>query len=93
MKINLEKIILKNLKDEIMGEVNGRVAIANSMYTQGGKDNLLCMDLAKKMYNGDENLEYTRSEVAIIRDTVYKNFVPMMIDAVVPIINEAETKN
>lgn len=91
MKINLEKIILKNLREEIVGEVNGREAIANNLYTQGGKDNLMCMDLAKKMYNGDEDLEYTRNELAIIRETVYKNFVPMMIDAVIPIINKAES--
>lgn len=93
MKINLEKVVLKDLKGKVLGEMNAREIIANNMYTQGGKDNLSCMDLAKKMYNGNEDTEYTRAEVAIIRDTVYNNFVPMAIDAIVPIINEAETKN
>lgn len=93
MKLNLEKVTLKDLKGEVVGEMNGRAQIANGLYTSGGKNNLACLDLSKKMYNGNEETEYSREELSVIREFVYAHFVPIAIDAIVSILNEAETKN
>ena len=90
MKLDLEKVTIKDLKGKIVGEVNGRESIANILYTHVGEDNLLCMDLAKKMIAGDKDTDYSRKEVVVIRNSVYKNCIPAMIDAVIPILNGAE---
>ena len=93
MKINLEKVVLKDLQGEVKGEINGRTQIANSLYNNGGKNNLACLDLAKKMYTGNKDTDYSREELSLIREHIYNHFVPIAIDAVVAILNEAETKN
>lgn len=69
--------------------VNARKQIANLIYSQGAGLGLAGQALAVKMWNGNDNTEYTDDEVKIIKELVERTTAPCFIDAVNAAIGDA----
>lgn len=76
--------------------VNARKQIANIIYSQGAGFGLAGQALSVKMWNGNNETEYTDDEVKIIKELVERTTAPCFIDAVNAAISNAtsvEEKN
>ena len=69
--------------------VNERRQNANIIYSQGAGLGLAGQALAVKMWNGNDETEYTDDEVRIIRELVERTTAPCFIDAVNDAISNA----
>lgn len=90
MKLQLEKLKVKKslTSDEVM-EMEARKEIANGIYQQG-TGGLADAALAVKMWNGDDNTDYTEEEADAILQFTAKHYVPAVIIAVQDVINAAK---
>ena len=91
MKIELEHLeVFTTLDNTQCQVVNARKQIANIIYSQGAGLGLAGQALAVKMWNGNDDTEYTDDEVKIIKELVERTTAPCFIDAVnAAIINSA----
>lgn len=90
MKINLEHLeVFMTLDKNQCQVVNARKQIANLIYSQGAGLGLAGQALAVKMWNGNDNTEYTDDEVKIIKELVERTTAPCFIDAVNAAIGDA----
>lgn len=69
--------------------VNARKQIANLIYSQGVGLGLAGQALAVKMWNGNDDTEYTDDEVKIIKELVERTTAPCFIDAMNTAISNA----
>ena len=69
--------------------VNARKQIANLIYSQGAGLGLAGQALAVKMWNGNDDTEYTDDEIRIIKELVERATAPCFIDAVNAAISNA----
>ena len=95
MKINLEHLeVFMTLDKNQCQVVNARKQIANIIYSQWAGLGLAGQALAVKMWNGNDETEYTDDEVRIIRELVERTTAPCFIDAVnAAISNSADDEN
>ena len=97
MKIELEHLeVFTTLDNTQCQVVNARKQIANIIYSQGAGLGLEGQALAVKMWNGNDETEYTDDEVRIIKELVERTTAPCFIDAVNAAISNAvsiEEKN
>lgn len=83
MKIELEHLeVFMTLDKNQCQVVNARKQIANLIYSQGAGLGLAGQALAVKMWNGNDDTEYTDDEVKIIKELVERTTAPCFIDAV-----------
>lgn len=83
MKIELEHLeVFMTLDKNKCQVVNARKQIANIIYSQGAGLGLAGQALAVKMWNGNDDTEYTDEEVEIIKELVEHTTAPCFIDAV-----------
>ena len=83
MKIKLEKLeIFMTLDKNESQVINARKQIANLIYSQGAGFGLAGQALAVKMWNGDDEIDYSSEEVSIITSIVEKTTAPCFIEAV-----------
>ena len=83
MKIKLEKLeIFMTLDKKESQVINARKQIANLIYSQGAGFGLAGQALAVKMWNGDDEIDYSSEEVSIITSIVEKTTAPCFIEAV-----------
>ena len=83
MKLNLEHLeVFTTLDKNQCQVVNARKQIANIIYSQGAGLGLAGQALAVKMWNGNDETEYTDDEVRIIKELVERTTAPCFIDAV-----------
>lgn len=83
MKIELEKLeIFMTLDKKVSQVINARKQIANLIYSQGAGFGLAGQALAVKMWNGDDEIDYSSEEASIIRSVVEKTTAPCFIEAV-----------
>ena len=83
MKLNLEHLeVFMTLDKNQCQVVNARKQIANIIYSQGAGYGLAGQALAVKMWNGNDETEYTDDEVIIIKELVERTTAPCFIDAV-----------
>ena len=83
MKLKLEHLeVFMTLDKSQCQVVNARKQIANIIYSQGAGLGLAGQALAVKMWNGNDETEYTDDEVRIIRELVERTTAPCFIDAV-----------
>lgn len=88
MKIELEHLeVFMTLDKKQCQVVNARKQIANLIYSQGAGLGLAGQALAVKMWNGNDDTEYTDDEVKIIKELVERTTAPCFIDAVSTAIN------
>lgn len=69
--------------------VNARKQIANIIYSQSAGLGLAGQALAVKIWNGNDETEYTDDEVKIIKELVERTTAPCFIDAVNAAISNA----
>lgn len=69
--------------------VNARKQIANIIYSQGAGLGLAGHALAVKIWNGNDDTEYTDDEARIIKELVERTTAPCFIDAVNAAIDNA----
>ena len=95
MKIELEHLdVFMTLDKNQCQVVNARKQIANIIYSQGAGLGLEGQALAVKMWNGNDETEYTDDEVRIIKELVERTTAPCFIDAVnAAISNSADDEN
>ena len=95
MKIELEHLdVFMTLDKNQCQVVNARKQIANIIYSQGAGLGLAGHALAVKMWNGNDETEYTDDEVRIIKELVERTTAPCFIDAVNDAIsNSADDEN
>ena len=95
MKIKLEQLeIFMTLDKKVSQVINARKQIANLIYSQGAGLGLAGQALAVKMWNGNDETEYTDDEVRIIKELVERTTAPCFIDAVNDAIsNSVDKKN
>lgn len=95
MKLNLEHLeVFTTLDNTQCQVVNARKQIANIIYSQGAGLGLAGQAIAVKMWNGNDETEYTDDEVKIIKELVERTTAPCFIDAVnVAISNAVDKKN
>ena len=95
MKLNLEHLeVFMTLDKNQCQVVNARKQVANIIYSQGAGLGLAGQALAVKMWNGNDETEYTDDEVRIIKELVERTTAPCFIDAVnVAISNSVDKKN
>ena len=95
MKIGLEHLEVFMTLDKTQCQVvNARKQIANIIYSQGAGLGLAGQALAVKMWNGNDDTEYTDDEVKIIKELVERTTAPCFIDAVnATISNSADDEN
>ena len=92
MKIELEHLeVFTTLDNTQCQVVNARKQIANIIYSQGAGYGLAGQALAVKMWNGNDDTEYTDDEVRIIKELVERTTAPCFIDAVNAAISNAES--
>lgn len=92
MKIELEHLeVFMTLDKNQCQVVNARKQIANIIYSQGAGLGLAGHALAVKMWNGNDETEYTGDEVKIIKELAERTTAPCFIDAVNDAISKAET--
>lgn len=90
MKIKLEHLeVFMTLDKNQCQVVNARKQIANIIYSQGAGLGLAGQALAVKMWNGNDDTEYTDEEVKIIKELVERTTAPCFIDAVNVAISNA----
>ena len=90
MKIELEHLeVFMTLDKNQCQVVNARKQIANLIYSQGAGLGLAGQALAVKMWNGNNDTEYTDDEVKIIKGLVERTTAPCFIDAVNTAIGNA----
>ncbi len=90
MKVKLEHLeVFMTLDKNRCQVVNARKQIANIIYSQGAGLGLAGQALAVKMWNGNDDTEYTDEEVEIIKELVERATAPCFIDAVNVAINNA----
>ena len=83
MKLNLEHLeVFMTLDKNQCQVVNARKQIANLIYSQGAGLGLAGQALAVKMWNGNDDTEYTDDEVKIIKELVERTTAPCFFDAV-----------
>ena len=83
MKLNLEHLeVFTTLDNTQCQVVNARKQIANIIYSQGAGLGLAGQALAVKMWNGNDETEYTDDELKIIKELVERTTAPCFIDAV-----------
>ena len=83
MKVKLDHLeVFMTLDKNRCQVVNARKQIANIIYSQGAGLGLAGQALAVKMWNGNDETEYTDDEVRIIRELVERTTAPCFIDAV-----------
>lgn len=83
MKIKLEQLeIYMTLDKKVSQVVNARKQIANLIYSQGAGFGLAANALAVKMWNGDDETDYSSEEASIIKSVVEKTTAPCFIEAV-----------
>lgn len=83
MKVKLEHLeVFMTLDKNQCQVVNARKQIANIIYSQGVGLGLAGQALAVKMWNGNDETEYTDDEVRIIKELVERATAPCFIDAV-----------
>lgn len=88
MKLNLESIeVYTSIDKQACQVVNARKEIANLVYNRGNGLGLKGVALATKMWNGDENTEYTEDELKIVQHLVTENCAPCFIEAVAAVID------
>ena len=90
MKIKLEHLeVFMTLDKNQCQVVNARKQIANLIYSQGAGLGLAGQALAVKMWNGNDDTEYTDDEARIIKELVERTTAPCFIDAVNAAISNA----
>ena len=90
MKIELEHLeVFMTLDKKQCQVVNARKQIANLIYSQGVGLGLAGQALAVKMWNGNDDTEYTDDEVKIIKELVERTTAPCFIDAMNTAISNA----
>lgn len=90
MKIKFEHLeVFMTLDKNQCQVVNARKQIANLIYSQGAGLGLAGQALAVKMWNGNDETEYTDDEVKIIKELVERTTAPCFIDAVDAAIDNA----
>lgn len=83
MKIKLENLEIFMTLDKSQSQViNARKQIANLIYSQGAGCGLAGKALAVKMWNGDDETDYSIEEADIITAVVEKSTAPCYIEAV-----------
>lgn len=83
MKLNLEHLeVFMTLDNTQCQVVNARKQIANIIYSQGAGYGLAGQALAIKMWNGNENTEYTDDEVKIIKELSERTTAPCFFMAI-----------
>lgn len=93
MKVKLEHLeVFMTLDKNQCQVVNARKQIANIIYSQGAGLGLAGQALAVKMWNGNDETEYTEDEVKIIKELVERTTAPCFIDAVNDAIRNAESE-
>lgn len=94
MKINLERVeVFTDLSKTQCAVIDMRKQIANIIYSQGAGLGLAGRALAVKMWNGNDETEYTDDEVKIIKELVERTTAPCFIDAVNAAISNAVAVN
>lgn len=92
MKVKLEHLeVFMTLDKNQCQVVNARKQIANIIYSQGAGLGLAGQALAVKMWNGNDDTEYTDDEVKIIKELVERTTAPCFIDAVNDAISNSES--
>ena len=94
MKLNLEHLeVFTTLDNTQCQVVNARKQMANIIYSQGAGLGLAGQALAVKMWNGNDETEYTDDELKIIKELVERTTAPCFIDAVNVAISNAKAVN
>ena len=92
MKLNLEHLeVFTTLDNTQCQVVNARKQIANIIYSQGAGFGLAGQALAVKMWNGDDEIDYSSEEASIIRSVVEKTTAPCFIEAVNRAVSDEES--
>lgn len=90
MKLQLDNVMVRlSLDSEQRTEMELGKEIANAIY-KTGRRGLADVALSTKMWNGNNDTDYTDEEVVAIKDFVEKNFIPAVIVAVNEVIDNAE---
>ena len=90
MKIKFEHLeVFMTLDKNQCQVVNARKQIANIIYSQGAGLGLAGHALAVKIWNGNDDTEYTDDEARIIKELVERTTAPCFIDAVNAAIDNA----
>lgn len=93
MKIELEHLeVFMTLDKNQCQVVNARRQIANLIYSQGAGCGLAGKALAVKMWNGDDETDYSIKEADIITAVVEKSTAPCYIEAVEKAIGLGKSK-
>ena len=93
MKIELEHLEgFMTLDKNQCQVVNARRQIANLIYSQGAGCGLAGKALAVKMWNGDDETDYSIEEADIITAVVEKSTAPCYIEAVEKAIGLGKSK-
>jgi len=93
MKIELEHLeVFMTLDKNQCQVVNARRQIANLIYSQGAGCGLAGKALAVKMWNGDDDTDYSIEEADIITAVVEKSTAPCYIEAVEKAIGLGKSK-
>ena len=83
MKVKLESLEVFTTLDKSQCQVvNARKQIANIIYSQGAGLGLAGQALAVKMWNGNDDTEYTDDEVKIIKELVERTTAPCFFTAI-----------
>ena len=95
MKLKLEHLeVFMTIDKNKCQVVNARKQIANIIYYKGAGLGLAGQAVAVKMWNGNDETEYTDDEVRIIKELVERTTAPCFIDAVNDAIsNSADDEN
>lgn len=89
MKVQLDNVMVRlSLDSEQRTAMELRKEIANAIY-QNGRRGLADVALSTKMWNGNNDTDYTDDEVSAIKEFVEKNFIPAVIVAVNEVIEKA----
>lgn len=89
MKLQLDKVMVRlSLDSEQRTPMALRKEIANAIY-KTGRRGLADVALSTKMWNGNEETDYTDEEVDAIKSFVDSNFIPAVIVAVGEVIDNA----
>lgn len=83
MKLNLEHLEVFTTLDNTQCQViNARKQMANIIYSQGAGYGLAGQALAIKMWNGNEDTDYTDDEIKIIKELAERATAPCFFMAV-----------
>lgn len=91
-KINFKKLLVStDISRKHCENVDCRESFANVLYQQG--NGIAFHALALKIYNADENTEYSDEEIRLIRECVDVSCKPFFIDAINRAIENQPEKN